>query len=159
MARGTVTHDPSMIKHRTNKGGGVMTDATILGGGNVRTRLSRGIRIRAIMAGGTVTRDALVIEDRGTECRGGMAEVTILSSGQVVGGRILTGGKLAVMTTVAAIAHAGVIKHAGGKTAGDMTHGAVFCRGNMIYRLANRGRAVMTGGAVIHNAGVIKHCR
>ena len=136
MARGTVTHDTGMIKHRTNKGGGVMTDATILGGGNVRTRFRGGVGIRAIMAAGAIAADALVTEDRGPECRGGMAEITILGRGQMVGGRILANRKLPVMTTVTAIGHPGVVKHAGGKTAGDMAHRAILGGRNMIHRLA-----------------------
>ena len=66
-----------------------------------------------------------------------MAEVTILSSGQMVGGRILTDGELPVMTTVATIGDTGVIKHAGGKTAGDMACGTIFCRRDMIRRFAS----------------------
>ena len=109
------------------------------------------------MAGGTVITDPRVVEYRWQKRSGGMAEVTILRSGQMVGGRILTGRKLPVMTAVAAIVHTRVIEHTGGKTAGDMTHGTIFRRRYVIRRLANRGRAVMTRGAVIHDTRVIKH--
>jgi len=77
----------------------------------------------------------------------------------MVGGRILTDGKLPVMTSVTATGHPGMIKHAGGKTAGDMTHGTIFRGGNMIHRFANGGRAVMTGSTVVHDTRVIEDCR
>ena len=109
------------------------------------------------MAAGAIAADAIVTEDRGTECHGGVAEVTILGGGQVVGGRILTSRKLSVMTAVTTIVDTRVIKHAGGKTAGDMTHRAILGGRNMIHSLANGGRAVMTGSAVVHDAGVIEH--
>ena len=63
-----------------------------------------------------------------------MAEVTILSSGQMVCCRILTDRELPVMTTVTAIGDTGMIKHASGKAAGDMTHGTIFRRRYMIRR-------------------------
>ena len=88
-----------------------------------------------------------------------MAEVTILGRGQMAGGRILTDRKLPVMTTVTATGDTRVIKHAGGKTAGDMAHRAILGGGNMIHRLANGGRAVMTGSTVVHDARVIEDCR
>ena len=37
------------------------------------------------------------------------------------------------MTTVTAIGHAGVIKHAGGKAAGDMTYRTIFRGRNMVH--------------------------
>ena len=155
MTRGTVIHDTRVIKHRTNKGSSVMTDTTILAGGNVRCRFANGGR--AIMAGRAVTTDSRMIENRRQECRGGMTEVTILCRGQMVCCRILTGGKLPVMTPVTATGHAGMIKHPGSKTAGDMTHRTIIRGGNMIHRFADGLCSVMTGGAVIHDAGVIKH--
>ncbi len=88
-----------------------------------------------------------------------MAEVTILRCGQMVCCRILTRRKLPVMTSFTTIGDTGMVKHPAGKIAGDMAHGTVFRRWNMIRRFANRGRAVMTGGAVIHDASVIKYCR
>ena len=109
------------------------------------------------MAAGAIARDTIVTEDRGPECCGGVAEVTILCRGQVVGRRILAGRKLSVVATVTAIAHPGVIKHAGGKAAGDVTHRAILGSGNMIHWLANGGGAVMTGSAVVQDAGVIEH--
>ena len=71
--------------------------------------------------------------------------------------RILAGGELAIMTAFATVAHAGVIKHAGGETADDMAYGTVFGGGNMIRRLADGHRAVMAGGAVIHDTGMVEH--
>jgi hypothetical protein len=87
-----------------------------------------------------------------------MAEVTILGRGQMVGGRILTDGELPVMTTVAAIGYTGVIKHASGKTSGDMTHGTVFGRRYMICRFPSGRSSIVTRGAVVDDTGVIKHC-
>ena len=86
-----------------------------------------------------------------------MAEVTILGRGQVVGGRILTDGELPVMTTVAATGHTGVIKHAGGKIAGDMTHRTIVGGGNMIRGFADGRCAIVTRRAVVDDTGVIKH--
>lgn len=56
----------------------------------------------------------------------------------MVDGRILTRRKLTVVTTFTAIGDASMIKHTGGKTAGDMAHGTIVCGGNMIRRLAER---------------------
>ena len=65
MARGTVTHDTGMIKHRTNKGAaGAMTHAAIFRGRNVCLRFSRGSGIRAIMTGRAIVTDAGMVEDR-----------------------------------------------------------------------------------------------
>ena len=89
------------------------------------------------MAGGAIATDPRVVECRWQKRRGGMAQVTILAGGQVIDGRIFTGGKLTVVTAFAAVGHARVIKHPGGKTAGDMTYRAVFCSRNMIHRLAD----------------------
>ena len=63
------------------------------------------------------------------------------------------------MTTVTAIGDTRVIKHAGGKTAGDMAHRTIVRGGNMIYRLADGCRAVMTGSTVVYDTGVIEHRR
>ena len=50
-----------------------------------------------------------------------------------------------IVTAIAATSHTSMIKYAGGKTGGDMTHGAIIGGGNMIHRLTGRVRAVMTG--------------
>jgi hypothetical protein len=77
----------------------------------------------------------------------------------MVGGRILTDRKLPVMTAVTTTGHPGVIKHPGGKTAGDMAHRAILGSGNMVDRLANGGRAIMTGRTIVHDTRVIEHRR
>ena len=135
VARRTVIHYAGMIKHRTDKGSGVMTDAAIFRRGNVCTRLANGRR--AVVARSAITTDARVVEYRGTKRCCGVTEITILISGQMVYGRLLTDSKLTVMTTVAAVAHAGMIKHPGGETAGDMAYGTILRGGDMICRFAS----------------------
>jgi len=73
--------------------------------------------------------------------------------------RILTGSELSVMTTFAAVTHAGVIKHSGGETGGDVTHRTIFRSGYMIRRLAYGSRAVVAGDTIAGDARVIEHGR
>ena len=60
------------------------------------------------------------------------------------------------MTTVAAIAHARVLKHARSETAGDMTHGTVFRSRNMICRFPSGRRSVVARGTIVYDTGVIE---
>ena len=135
VARRTVIHYAGMIKHRTNKRSGVMTDTAIFSCGNVRIRLANGRR--AVVARSAIATNTRVVEYRGTKRCGGVTEITILISGQVVYGHLLTGSKLTVMTSIAAVAHAGMIKHTRGETAGDMAYGTILCGGDMICRFAS----------------------
>ena len=157
VARSAVIHDARVIKHRGEKTGGAMTHTAILGSGYVRHRLTYGCC--AVVAGGTIITDARVVEYRRKKRRGGVAKVTILVGWQMVYCRILTRGKLTVVTTVAAIGNALMIKHTGGETGGDMAHRAIFCGGNMIYRLADRRHTIMARCAVIHDTRMIEHRR
>ena len=138
MAGRAVVHDAGMIKGGAGKIGGVMTDAAILGGGNMRCRLTPGSQffMRSIMAGGAIAGDAVVSEDRRFKRVSIMAKMAILFRGDMVCRRIFAGGKYAVVTSVTTRCHALVIEHAGGKTGGNMAHGTVFRGGNMICRLA-----------------------
>jgi hypothetical protein len=88
-----------------------------------------------------------------------MTEVAILVSRQMVDRRILTNSKYPVVTAVAAVGHTGMVKHAGGKTAGDVAHGTVLCCRDMIRRFTQGLRAVVAGGAVIHDARMIEYRR
>ena len=86
MAGRTVTHDAGMVKGGASKVCGVMTDAAILNGGNVRRRLTSGPQffMRPIMAGRTITGDIVVAENRWRECRVVVAEMAILLRWQMV---------------------------------------------------------------------------
>ena len=61
------------------------------------------------------------------------------------------------MTTVAAIGDTGMIKHAGGKAAGDMAHGTIFRSRYMIRRFTSGRGSIVAGSAIVHDTGVIEH--
>ena len=104
MAGRAVVHDAGMIKGGAGKIGGVMTDAAILGGGNMRCRLTPGSQflMRSIMAGGAIAGDACVTENRWHECRVVVAEMAILIRWQMVCCRLFGRGESTVVTTFTA---------------------------------------------------------
>ena len=75
----------------------------------------------------------------------------------MVDGCIFTGSILAIVATVTASCYTLVIKHASGKTGGDMAARTIFCGGNMIHRFASGRCTIMAGSAVIHDTGMIEH--
>ena len=77
-----VAHDTGMIKHRTNKGGSVMTHTTIFGRSDMCDRLAN--RGGTVVAADTIARDPIVIEDRRKERCRVMAEVAVLRRGYMV---------------------------------------------------------------------------
>lgn len=104
MAGRAVIHDTGMVKGGAGKIGGVMTDAAILAGGNMRRRLTSGSQffMCPIMAGRTITGDVVVTENRGRECRIAVAEMAILIRWQMVCCRLFGRGESTVVTTFAA---------------------------------------------------------
>ena len=82
MAGGTVAYDTGVIKHRTNKGGSVMTHPAIFSRSNMCNRLAN--RSGAVMAGCAITGDTVVIEDRREKRGRVMTEVTVLRGGHMV---------------------------------------------------------------------------
>ena len=73
-----VIHDTGVIKHGTDKGNGVMTNATVLVGRHMVWRGYLARRRTAVMAGRTVVHDAGVIEIRTAKGTGVMTGRTVL---------------------------------------------------------------------------------
>ena len=119
-----------MIKHTCGKRRGAMAVGAIVHGENMIRRLTNGSR--TVVARGAIAGDVHMIEDRGSKRCGGMAEMTVLCSWYMVCRRILTRSVLTVVTTVAGVGNALMIKHTRGKTGGVMTHPAIPSSGNMI---------------------------
>lgn len=95
-----------------------------------------------------------MVENRGTERRGAMTKVAILRCRQVVNGRILAGGVLAVVTAFAIRGNALVVKHATGEIVGVMTDATILGGRYMVSGFANRDCAVMATGAIAGDAFV-----
>ncbi len=73
-----VIHDTTVIEHRTNKGGGVMTHPAILSRSDMCSGLANSGG--TVVAACAIARNAVVIKDRWEKRCRVMAEVAVLSS-------------------------------------------------------------------------------
>jgi len=81
------------------------------------------------MARGAIAGDAVVIKGRRFKRASRVAKVAILVCRDMVYRRIFTFSVYTVVTAFAAVGNPGVIKHPGGKTAGNVTHRTIFRSG------------------------------
>ena len=153
MTRNAVTRDAGVIPGAADEGCRGVTVSAIQAGRKMPWIFTGGrypmTRIAPCTAGyGTV------IECRRDESARGMTNSTILNRQNMTNGFACR--QDTVMTGLAVIDNASVVKGCRNKARGDMALTTVIVGRHMVIGFSEGGIAIVTGGAVIYDAGVIK---
>ena len=153
-----VINDACMIKFRADEAAGVMTDATILTGCNMRGWFIDSET--GTMTCRAVIHDACMTKTGGNKASGLVAVTAITVARYMVRRWRFASGSYTIMAECAVIHDARVVICGTDKGHGVMTHGAILAiRWKMSWSQSNRSNTIVARGAVICNTCMIKNGR
>lgn len=157
MAGFTVINDAGMVKHRTGKTAGGMTDSAILARRQMAVCFAYGKG--SIMAGNAVIDDTGMVKV--SRCKTGrlVADTTVTTGWHMVWRRRFSRGGTTVVAAGAVISDSRVIEAGTGKSNCIVAHRAIYDGGQMAagFGGGNRCGAIVAGSTVINDTQMIEH--